>query len=102
MKTFIKKLVTFNIPLIFSIVYIIIRLPRKYFSNKSIGLFVVLLISEAIRRMTGIVIVLVICFNETVWEELKGLFGKKQGNSESAILLARITNQSDNSQELNI
>jgi hypothetical protein len=90
LKMFIKKLITFNVPLILSVVYMAVRLPRKYYDEKTIGLFLVLLISETIRRMTGVVVVVVICFNETVWAELKGLCGKKeeeQGDTESEIML---------------
>jgi hypothetical protein len=53
LKMFIKKLITFNVPLILSVVYMVVRLPRKYYDEKTIGLFLVLLISETIRRMTG-------------------------------------------------
>ena len=105
LKTFIKKLITFNVPLILSIVYMAVRLPRKYYDEKTIGLFLVLLISETIRRMTGVVVVVVICFNETVWAELKGLCGKKeeeQGDTESEVMLTRITDISGNNEEIKI
>ena len=62
LKAFIEKLIPFNVPLIFSLIYVIIRIPVESYKEKSRALFLSLLISEEIYRLIGFIMVIVVCF----------------------------------------
>ena len=66
----IQKLIVFNIPITLAIVSLVMRLNRKKYANKSQGLFVLLLVSEIIKTISGVITVCVFCFNKTALAEL--------------------------------
>lgn len=66
----IQKLIVFNIPITLAIVSLVMRLNRGKYENRSQGLFVLLLVSEIIKTISGVITVCVFCFNKTVLAEL--------------------------------
>ena len=78
----IQKLIVFNIPITLAIVSLVMRLCRKKYANYSKELFLLLLVSEIIKTISGVVTVCAFCFNKQVLVELYGILCCKDKPSE--------------------
>ena len=66
----IYKLIVFNIPIVLAMASLAMRLCRGKFNNYTKELFAVLLLSEIIKTLSGVITVWVFCFNKKVSIEL--------------------------------
>ena len=78
----ISKLIVFNIPITLAIISMVMRLCRKNYANYTKELFLLLLVSEIIKTISGVITVCVFCFNKKVMIELCGILRCKNDSSQ--------------------